>query len=44
MNSGQLNFPSPNITVAVEAIKKDEEEKLSQALHQLKEEDSNAYC
>lgn len=34
-----IEFPSPNITVAVEATKKGEEEKLSQALHQLKEED-----
>ena len=34
-----IQFPPPNITVAVEAIKKGEEEKLSQALHQLKEED-----
>ncbi|HEY2727858.1 MAG TPA: elongation factor G, partial [Parafilimonas sp.] len=32
-------FPSPNMTVAVEATKKGEEEKLSQALHQLREED-----
>ncbi len=32
-------FPQPNMTVAVEAVKKGEEEKLSQALHQLKEED-----
>ncbi len=32
-------FPPPNITVAVESTKKGEEEKLSQALHQLKEED-----
>jgi elongation factor G len=34
-----IEFPPPNITVAVEATKKGEEEKLSQALHQLKEED-----
>jgi len=34
-----IEFPPPNITVAVEAVKKGEEEKLSQALHQLKEED-----
>ena len=34
-----IEFPPPNMTVAVEAIKKGEEEKLSQALHQLKEED-----
>ncbi len=35
----RIKFPSPNMTVAIEAIKKGEEEKLSQALHQLKEED-----
>jgi elongation factor G len=34
-----IEFPSPNMTVAIEAIKKGEEEKLSQALHQLREED-----
>jgi len=34
-----IEFPTPNITVAVEAVKKGEEEKLSLALHQLKEED-----
>ena len=34
-----IEFPPPNMTVAVETIKKGEEEKLSQALHQLKEED-----
>jgi elongation factor G len=34
-----IEFPPPNITVAVEAAKKGEEEKLSQALHQLREED-----
>ncbi len=34
-----IEFPPPNITVAVESTKKGEEEKLSQALHQLKEED-----
>jgi len=34
-----IKFPSPNITVAVEATKKGEEEKLSLALHQLREED-----
>ncbi len=34
-----IEFPQPNMTVAVEAIKKGEEEKLSQALHQLREED-----
>ncbi|GAB4091821.1 elongation factor G [Flaviaesturariibacter terrae] len=32
-------FPSPNMTVAIEAVKKGEEEKLAQALHQLREED-----
>ena len=34
-----IEFPSPNMTVAIEPLKKGEEEKLSQALHQLKEED-----
>ena len=34
-----IEFPPPNITVAVEAVKKGEEEKLSQALHQIREED-----
>ncbi|HEU4576095.1 MAG TPA: elongation factor G [Chitinophagaceae bacterium] len=34
-----IAFPSPNMTVAIETVKKGEEEKLSQALHQLKEED-----
>ncbi|MEO8712209.1 MAG: elongation factor G, partial [Parafilimonas sp.] len=34
-----IKFPQPNMTVAVEATKKGEEEKLSLALHQLKEED-----
>lgn len=32
-------FPRPNMTVAIETIRKGEEEKLSQALHQLREED-----
>ncbi|WP_153797262.1 elongation factor G [Foetidibacter luteolus] len=32
-------FPLPNMTVAIETLKKGEEEKLSQALHQLREED-----
>lgn len=32
-------FPSPNMTVAIESVKKGEEERLSIALHQLKEED-----
>lgn len=34
-----IEFPPPNVTVAIESIKKGEEEKLSQALHQLREED-----
>ena len=34
-----IQFPAPNMTVAIETLKKGEEEKLSQALHQLKEED-----
>lgn len=34
-----IEFPPPNMSIAIESIKKGEEEKLSQALHQLKEED-----
>jgi elongation factor G len=34
-----IEFPAPNMTVAIETLKKGEEEKLSQALHQLREED-----
>ena len=34
-----IDFPPPNMTVAVETTKKGEEEKLSMALHQLREED-----
>jgi elongation factor G len=34
-----IEFPSPNMTVAIETVKKGEEEKLSLALHQLREED-----
>lgn len=34
-----IQFPPPNMTVAIESLKKGEEEKLSQALHQLREED-----
>jgi elongation factor G len=34
-----IEFPAPNMTVAIESIKKGEEEKLSLALHQLREED-----
>ncbi|MEO7394434.1 MAG: elongation factor G [Chitinophagaceae bacterium] len=34
-----IEFPLPNMTVAIELMKKGEEEKLSQALHQLREED-----
>lgn len=34
-----IEFPAPNMTVAIEPLKKGEEEKLSQALHQLREED-----
>lgn len=34
-----IAFPAPNMTVAIETLKKGEEEKLSQALHQLREED-----
>lgn len=32
-------FPSPNMTMAIESVKKGEEERLSTALHQLREED-----
>lgn len=35
-----IEFPPPNMTVAIETLKKGEEEKLSQALHQLREEDA----
>ena len=35
-----IEFPSPNMTVAIETLKKGEEEKLSQAMHQLREEDA----
>jgi elongation factor G len=34
-----IGFPSANMTVAIEPVNKGEEEKLAQALHQLKEED-----
>jgi len=34
-----IEFPSPNMTVSIEPINKGEEEKLAQALHQLREED-----
>jgi elongation factor G len=34
-----IEFPSYNMTVAIEPVNKGEEEKLSQALHQLREED-----
>ncbi|MCX6317157.1 MAG: elongation factor G [Bacteroidetes bacterium] len=34
-----IEFPSHNMTVAIETLKKGEEEKLSIALHQLREED-----
>lgn len=34
-----IEFPEPNMTVAVETAKKGDEEKLSIALHQLREED-----
>lgn len=32
-------FPAPNMTMAIESVKKGEEEKLSVALHQLRDED-----
>ena len=34
-----IEFPPPNMTMAIESVKKGEEERLSVALHQLKEED-----
>jgi elongation factor G len=34
-----IEFPSSNMTVCIEAVNKGEEEKLSQALHQVREED-----
>ena len=34
-----IAFPPPNMTVAIESLKKGEEEKLSSALHTLREED-----
>ena len=34
-----IEFPTPNMTVCIEPINKGEEEKLAQALHQLREED-----
>ena len=34
-----IQFPPPNMTVAIETLRKGEEDKLSQALHQLREED-----
>ncbi|PWT99545.1 MAG: elongation factor G [Bacteroidetes bacterium] len=34
-----IQFPPPNMSIAIEAAKKGEEEKLAAALHQLKEED-----
>ena len=34
-----IEFPSPNMTVSIEPVNKGEEEKLAQALHQLREED-----
>src|SRR3954471_18371155 len=34
-----IEFPSSNMTVCIESVNKGEEEKLSQALHQLREED-----
>lgn len=35
-----IEFPTSNLTVAVESVRKGEEEKLSQALHTLREEDA----
>ena len=36
-------FPKPNVTVAITAVNKGEEEKLSQALHTLAEEDATVH-
>ena len=38
-HSTPIPFPNSNMTVCIEAAKKGDEEKLSQALHQLREED-----
>lgn len=35
-----INFPKPNVTIAITAVNKGEEEKLAQALHTLQEEDA----
>lgn len=34
-----IRFPNPNMSVAIEPLKKGDEEKLAQALHQIREED-----
>lgn len=34
-----IEFPTPNMTVSIEPVNKGDEEKLAQALHQLREED-----
>jgi elongation factor G len=34
-----IEFPSPNMSMAIESLKKGEEEKLSEAMHQIREED-----
>jgi elongation factor G len=34
-----ISFPPPNLTVAIEPVKKGDEDRLSQALHMLREED-----
>ena len=39
MNCPKIDFPPPNMTVYIETVKKGEEEKLSQALHSIREED-----
>lgn len=36
-----IRFPHPNLTVAISAVNKGDEEKLSQALHTLQEEDAS---
>lgn len=35
-----INFPKPNVTIAITAVNKGDEEKLSHALHTLQEEDA----
>ncbi len=43
MNCHPIEFPPPNMTVAIETLKKGEEEKLSQALAPITRRRSNTY-